>query len=249
LAAVTPDATVGVVVVVISVSAGTVFTVGAIVVSLAAAPLSQGVWLPVAPQELPAWLPVGVVISSSVSSMEGSSMEGEVLHHVQVDVQPKDVTPLAASWWGVVVLCRVVVVLVLIPVRIRDRQHHPLWDLTWVGGPRPKVISPRAVLPTSVTLDVVDGAGGANDPRRHLLGPGMDRHPLNAQTNAKLQLALRSATTLRPPLEVEHPAAVPHHAVMQGVVARSTVGEEDEVLLGEVLDHPEPPAVDAQLLL
>jgi hypothetical protein len=63
--------------------------------------------------------------------------------------------------WGVMVLCGVVVVLVLIPVRIRDRQQHLLWDLTWVGGPRPKVISPRAVLSMSVTLDIVDGAGGA----------------------------------------------------------------------------------------
>jgi hypothetical protein len=152
----TPDAAVGVVVVVIYVSAETIFTVGAIVVSLATAPLSQGVRLPIAPQELPAWLPVGVVISSSASSMEG-----EVLHHVQVDVQPEVVTPLAASLWGVMVLCGVVVVLVLIPVRIRDRQQHLLWDLTWVGGPRPKVISPRAVLPMSVTLDIVDGAGGA----------------------------------------------------------------------------------------
>jgi hypothetical protein len=36
---------------------------------------------------------------------------------------------------------------------------------------------------------------------------------------------------------------------MQGVEARAAVGEEDEVLLEEVLDHLELPAVDAQLLL
>jgi hypothetical protein len=64
------------VVVVVSVSAGTVLTHVVVVMPLAAAPLSLRVRSPIVPEELAAWLPVGSPVPSTrVIGLFGKWME------------------------------------------------------------------------------------------------------------------------------------------------------------------------------
>lgn len=83
-----------IVVVVVSVTARAVLSVGMVVVVLPATPLAQRVWRIVVPQELSAWLPVRWLIPS-IPALE----EGEVLHHVQVKVKLVVECTLHDLWW------------------------------------------------------------------------------------------------------------------------------------------------------
>lgn len=116
VAAVATHATLEVVIVVVSVVSWSVVPSCAVVVALAAAPFSEGVSCPVVPEELPAWLPV--VSPASTPPVE----EGEVLHHIQMNVQLVIVGPFEAPGWVKVHLDEVAgdVNGLLLPVRISN---------------------------------------------------------------------------------------------------------------------------------
>lgn len=169
-------------------------------------------------------------------------MEGEFLHDVHVDVDLVVIGALESFWRFMVQLDGVVGGMV--PIRISDSQQYPLGDLTWIGGPSLEIEGPRAVLAAGVSLDIVDGVGWTDDFHCLLLRPGVDWHPVNAQMPVEHQLSLHGTLAFHPLLEVEHPAAVPHAGVVQDLLVGLAIGEEDEVLLGEVLDHLVLVAVD-----
>jgi len=125
-------------------------------VSAMASPgLSQGVWLTIPPEKLPAPL---TVWGASLSTIPID--EGQILDHHQVGEDLVGQGMLEPGW-------RLVVDLHvdargvhrwLLSIRVGDGQPQRLRDLIRVCAPGPHIVRPCPLLAPSVLLNVVDGA-------------------------------------------------------------------------------------------
>ena len=96
---------------------------------------------------------------------------------------------------------------------------------------------------------VVDGAVLSDDLPCNSLRPGVSRQPLDAQPHPELKLLLHSMATFRPGLEVEGSTPAPDAMVVHSALEDPAVGEEDQILLGVVLDNLDFVAADAELFV
>ena len=96
---------------------------------------------------------------------------------------------------------------------------------------------------------VVDGAMLSDDLPCNFLRPGVSRQPLDAQPHPELKLLLHSVATFRPGLEVEGSTPAPDAMVVHSALEGPAVGEEDQILLGVVLDNLDFVAADAELFV
>lgn len=122
-------------------------------------------------------------------------------------------------------------------VGVGDCQPHLLRNLAWVCTPGPEIIGPGPLTVAGVLLDVVDGAGSAQDHCSHVFPPGMRWDPLNAEVDVELQVGVFSFPCLIPSVEVESPAPVDDALLTGDPLSAMLIREDDQILLWIMLDH------------
>jgi hypothetical protein len=89
------------------------------------------------------------------------------------------------------------------PVRLRDREHHLLGDVTRVRTLGPQVERPSTLPVAGRLLQIVHHAALAQDQGRNVLRPAVQRNALDTHLHAKLPAGLPGVTALAPNRELE----------------------------------------------
>jgi len=95
------------------------------------------------------------------------------------------------------------------------------------------------VAATSLLFDVVDGTALAQCFGSHLLSPAVNWNSFNAYLNAELPADVGGVATLCPGGEVKDAAFVGEDSHVHHALPDCWIGEDDQVPLGEVLEHLE----------
>lgn len=134
-----------------------------------------------------------------------------------------------------------------LPVRLDHREPHLSGDVTGIRAPCPEVEGPTVLMASSLLLDIVHCTALAQRLCSHLLRPAVDRNSLNAYLDSELPVDVGGVAALVPGAKVEDAAAVGEDPHVHHALPERRVGEDDEVALGEVLDHLEVIVVQIEL--
>jgi len=194
---------------------------------------SLGVRGAVAPDELPTWLAVRGAANSAPALQEG-----EIIHNLEVVAQDVDMAALEVDrlimmWW--------------LPVRLGHREPDLGGDVAGVAAPGPKVKGPSALAVPSRLLHIVHGAALAECLCSYILCPAVHWDAFNAYLDTVLPVDVVGVAAFAPGGEVEVTSIVGEDLLTDQALPDRRVGEGDEVLLGEVLDHLELTMAQAQL--
>lgn len=136
----------------------------------------------------------------------------------------------------------------LLPVRLGHCEPHLCGDVAGVATPSLEVKRPCALAAAGLLLDVVNSAALAQRLGCHFLHPAVNRHTFNAYLDAVLPADVGGIAPLVLGGEVEDPAAVGEDSHVHHALPDCRVGEDDEVVLGEVLDHLEVVVMQVELV-